>query len=54
MKPLAFRWRIALGSACVTALALAMFAAIVAYALYRQDVGELDARLAIDARIAFA
>ena len=38
MKPLAFRWRIALGSACVTALALAMFSAIVAYALYRQDI----------------
>ncbi len=54
MKPLAFRWRIALGSACVTALALAMFSAIVAYALYRQDIGELDTRLATDAEIAFA
>jgi signal transduction histidine kinase len=54
MKPLAFRWRIALGSALVTALALAMFSAIVAYALYRQDIGELDERLATDAGIAFA
>ena len=54
MKPLAFRWRIALGSAFVTALALAMFSLIVAYTLYRQDIDELDARLATDARIAFA
>jgi signal transduction histidine kinase len=54
MKPLAFRWRIALGSAFVTALALAMFSAIVAYALYRQDIGELDSRLSTDAGIAFA
>jgi signal transduction histidine kinase len=53
MKPLAFRWRIALGSALVTALALAMFSSIVAYALYRQDISELDERLATDAGIAF-
>jgi hypothetical protein len=54
MKPLAFRWRIALGSALVTALTLALFSAIVAFVVYRQDVAELDARLATDARLAFA
>jgi signal transduction histidine kinase len=54
MKPLAFRWRIALGSALVTALTLALFSAIVAIVVYRQDVAELDARLATDARLAFA